>query len=373
MLKKSLYDYCQTNGRPVLLKEWDTEKNLPLTPRDVSYGSRKNIWWHCEKGHSWQAIVYTRTGGAGCPFCTGKQPWPGENDLASQYPAIAAQWNPTRNNGLTPADVTCGSHRKVWWQCGYGHEWQAIVKSRVSGTGCPVCANRTLLPGVNDLATVHPSIAAQWHPQKNGTLRPAQVMAGNHRKVWWQCENGHEWQAVISARTNSGSGCPVCAGKQILPGVNDLASGFPALAEQWAKEKNDNLSPEQISIYSNRRVWWRCALGHSYRAAVSSRTSCGSGCPYCTGRKVLAGFNDLASREPDIAGQWHPTLNGTLTPEMVTAGSHKKIWWQCPDGHVWRAAIYSRTGTKKCGCPVCAGKVRRRRRGTCADASLTSF
>lgn len=277
-------------------------KNAGLDPKNISHGSRKHVWWCCEKGHNWQAIVYTRTGGASCPFCTGKRPWPGENDLASQYPAIAAQWHPTRNNGLTPADVTCGSHRKVWWRCGHGHEWQAIVKSRISGTGCPVCANRILLPGVNDLTTVYPALAAQWHPQKNGTLRPAQVMAGNRRKVWWICKNGHEWQAAISARTNSGSGCL-----------------------------------------------------------------------YCAGRKVLAGFNDLASREPGIAGQWHPTLNGTLTPEMVTMGSHKKVWWQCPDGHVWRTAIYSRTGVKKCGCPVCAGKVRKRRHGTSADASLTSF
>ena len=62
--------------------------------------------------------------------------------------------------------------------------------------------------------------------------------------------------------------------------------------------------------------------------------------------------------EPEIAGQWHPTLNGGLTPEMVTAGSSRKVWWQCPDGHVWKAIICSRTGKQKCGCPVCAGRVK---------------
>lgn len=370
-MRKSLYDYCRTNDRPELLKEWDAEKNRPLTSSEVSYGSRKRVWWRCAKGHSWTTAVYTRTEGAGCPFCAGRRPWPDENDLASQYPAIAAQWHPTRNNGLTPADVTCGSRRKVWWRCGYGHEWQATVNSRVSGSGCPICANRILLPGVNDLATAYPALAAQWHPRKNGTLRPEQVMVGNRRKVWWICKNGHEWQASISARASNGSGCPVCAGKRILPGVNDLASACPSLAEQWDKEKNGSLFPEQVAICSNRRVWWRCELGHSYLAAVSARTAGGSGCPYCAGRKVLAGFNDLASREPGIAGQWHPTLNGTLTPEMVTAGSHKKVWWQCPDGHVWRAVIYSRTGPGKCGCPVCTGKVKRRRHETFADVSPT--
>lgn len=91
---------------------------------------------------------------------------------------------------------------------------------------------------------------------------------------------------------------------------------------------------------------------------IASRAN-GTGCPYCTNKKVLAGFNDLATVEPRIAAEWHPTLNGSLTPEMVTAGSRKKVWWECPLGHVWKAAIYSRTGKKKCGCPVCAGKARK--------------
>ena len=84
-----------------------------------------------------------------------------------------------------------------------------------------------------------------------------------------------------------------------------------------------------------------------------------SNCPYCTNRKVLAGFNDMATVEPRIAAEWHPTLNGTLTPEMVTPGSTKRVWWEGTYGHVWKAASYSRTGKKKCGCPVCAGKARK--------------
>lgn len=87
----------------------------------------------------------------------------------------------------------------------------------------------------------------------------------------------------------------------------------------------------------------------------------GSGCPYCAGRKVLPGFNDLATLEPKVAAQWHPTLNGTLTPQMVTTGTHRKVWWECDLGHVWRAAIYSRTGLKKCGCPICAGRISKKR------------
>ena len=154
---------------------------------------------------------------------------------------------------------------------------------------------------------------------------------------------------------------PVCTGKKIIPGENDLQSQYPDIAAQWDQERNGLLKPDHIAPCANRKVWWRCGLGHVYQAAVAARTMSGSGCPYCSGKRVLAGFNDLATREPELARQWHPDLNGVLTPEMVTAGSHRKVWWICPEGHVWKAVIYSRAGPRKCGCPVCAGVVRGKR------------
>ena len=111
------------------------------------------------------------------------------------------------------------------------------------------------------------------------------------------------------------------------------------IAAQWDRARNGTLTPEQVTPYSNRRVWWRCAQGHEWRAPVGGRTKAGSDCPYCTNRKVLAGFNDLATLEPDIAAQWHPTLNGAMTPDMVTLGSHQRVWWQCAEGHVWNAKM----------------------------------
>ncbi len=360
-MRETLRDFCLRTGRTELLEQWDQERNPALTPDDVTYGSRIKIWWQCSKKHKWQAAVFSCTSGSGaCPFCAGKRAYPGETDLATRYPELARQWHP-RNGSLTPDAVLPGSHMLVWWQCEKGHEWQAMVKSRVSGAGCPVCANRTVLAGENDLTVTHPVLAAQWHPKKNGSLLASQVVAGSRRKVWWQCEKGHEWQATIASRALDGAGCPVCAGKQIVPGENDLASRFPLVAAQWHPEKNGPLTPEQVSPYSNRRVWWLCPLGHAWRTAVSARTMRGSGCPYCSGKKVLAGFNDLATLEPEIAAQWHPTLNGTLTPEMVTLGSNKRVWWQCSEGHVWQALVFSRAGSQKCGCPVCAGTISKRR------------
>ena len=354
-MRESLREYCTRYDRNELLAQWHPEKNGTLTPNDLSYGSQKKVWWRCDHGHEWQSPPYTRVGrSSGCPYCTGKRVAPGL-DLRSLFPDIAAQWHPTKNGVLTPDQVTPGSHRRVWWRCDQGHEWSALVKSRVEGCGCPVCTNRIVIPGENDLRSLAPELAKQWHPSKNGALQPDQCLPGSARKVWWRCDRGHEWQAAIHSRV-AGRGCPVCTGKVIIPGENDLQSYDPALARQWMREKNGALTPEGISIYSNRRVWWQCEKGHEWQCAVSVRTTKRSGCPYCTNRKVLPGFNDLKTVEPMVAAQWHPTLNAPLEPDMVLPGSAKRVWWRCADGHEWKAVIYSRTGEQKCGCPYCGGR-----------------
>lgn len=352
-MRKTFYDYCMERGNLELLQQWDVERNG--NPQDFSYGSRRKVWWHCPKGHAWTAALYTRTSGSGCPYCAGRRVVPGETDLASQFPNLARQWQREKNLPLTPEEVSVGSHQKVWWRCGKGHEWQAIVKSRTGGADCPYCSNHTLLPGENDLGSTHPRLAAQWDAEKNTGLTPRDLTAGSRKKVWWHCAKGHQWQAMVASRTR-GAGCPVCAGKQVVPQENDLGSCFPAIAAQWHFGKNGTLTPETCSPASNRRVWWLCPQGHSYQAAVSARTVNGSGCPYCAGRKVLEGFNDLATLEPKISDEWHSSLNGSLTAAMVTVGSRRKVWWQCPLGHVWKAVVYSRTGPKRTGCPVCAGR-----------------
>ena len=161
-MRKSLYDFCLELGYPAPLEEWDEEANGPLTEK-VSYGSKRKYWWRCEKGHRWEAAVMSRTGErTGCPYCAGRLPIPGENDLATLYPELAAEWDGERNAPLAPGELLPGSHRHVWWRCKKGHSWRASVKSRVAGTGCPVCANRALAPGENDLATANPALAAEW-------------------------------------------------------------------------------------------------------------------------------------------------------------------------------------------------------------------
>jgi len=119
------------------------------------------------------------------------------------YPALAAQWHPSRNGDLSPAHLLPRSGQPVWWRCGQGHEWAAPPDRRVGGVGCPYCAGKRPTPDRN--------LAAQWHPTRNGTLRPDDVTPRAGTRVWWHCEHGHEWQARLSSRTRGATGCPQCA------------------------------------------------------------------------------------------------------------------------------------------------------------------
>ena len=161
-MRQSFFDYCRQYHKETLLREWDTVHNLPLTPQTVTYGSHKSAWWRCENGHEWKAAIYTRSAGARCPYCTGRKVMVGFNDLATQSPELARQWDYEKNVPLVPADVSAGSHRPVWWRCEKGHSWRASIHSRSSGCGCPICAGRQILVGENDLATVDPELAQEW-------------------------------------------------------------------------------------------------------------------------------------------------------------------------------------------------------------------
>ena len=141
------------------MDEWDVERNAPLRPDSVSYGSKKKVWWRCEKGHEWEAAVYARTGGGtGCPVCAGRMPVRGKTDLATLYPALAAQWHPLLNGMLTAGQVRPESDKRVWWVCENGHRWRESIRSRVGGRGCPACrAERTRRRGTRSRAVDTPA------------------------------------------------------------------------------------------------------------------------------------------------------------------------------------------------------------------------
>lgn len=262
-----------------------------------------------------------------------------------------------RNNELNfdPQILTTGSHKKDWWKCHKGHEWQATIKDRNHGNGCPYCSGRYDVIGENDLQTVNPTLAKEWNYEKNGNFKPEHFMPNSGKKVWWKCSKGHERLAIIESR-NTGSGCPYCAGKKVLKGYNDLQTINPTLAKEWNYERNNRLTPSDVTPNSDKKVWWKCSKGHEWQASIADRNQ-GRGCPYCAGKKVFSGYNDLATTNPELALEWHPNRNEPLSPTMVVSGSHKKVWWKCSKGHEWQATIDNRNRGNRC--PVCEKEKRK--------------
>ena len=466
-----------------LMAEWKWEKNTELSfdPNLLTVGSGKKVWWKCSKGHEWQATIDRRSQGKGCPYCSGRNAIKGKNDLQTVNPALAKEWNYDKNNGLTPTDVLPSSNKKVWWKCGKGHEWQAMIRSRSDGRGCPYCSGRHAVSGINDLQTVNPALATEWNYERNSGLMPMDVLPNSNKKVWWKCSKGHEWQSTVANR-NNGNGCPYCLGRYAVKGENDLQTVNPALAKEWNYEKNDDLKPEEFTANSNKDVWWKCSKGHVWHASIANRSK-GNGCPVCNSerktsfpeyalayylkrsgldvvhsyrakgyeldiyipslkiaieydgyywhknrmrkdieknykckkdgiklyrlREGLPPLNDssidyivqenqknlskvleavlseiigdcisvdmetdavaienlrvLTEKEnslffsnPETTGEWHYEKNGVLKPEHFTPNSHRKVWWKCQIGHEWQASIANRN--KGRGCPYCSGK-----------------
>jgi hypothetical protein len=336
-----------------LARQWHPTKNV-RSAREVHAGAPRRHWWKCSKGpdHEWlESPAQRRSKGLGCPFCSGRRV-SSTNALSKVDRKLAAEWHPTKNGKLTPRQLTAGSAKRVWWRCSVdrSHEWCASPALR---RGCPFCAGR-YTARADSLLMLHPRLAKEWHPTRNGKLRADQVRPGSEREVWWKCSGGpdHEWYCSVKWRVRRGFGCPFCANRR-LSVTNSLLALHPKLAREWHEKRNGRLRPGDVRPTELRRVWWKCPKGleHVWQATIRNRAYSGTGCPYCSGRRPSAA-SSLAGRHPRIAAQWHPKLNGSRQPTEVPCHSKDSVWWRCHRGHAWQAQIKTRAYGNG-GCPVC--------------------
>ena len=385
MQKKDFVSLAE--ARPDLAAEWNYEKNGNLRPEDVTCKSGKKVWWklpydvpmdykveklrgkHFE--FEWEATISGRSRGDNCPYLSGRAAaWEGFNDLQTVKPELAKQWHPTKNGKFPYDDHKTGKH--------FDFEWKNTVKNRNKNLNCPYLTGYAVWEGFNDLQTVNPEFAKQWHPTRNGNLKPNQVVYGSNKKVWWLLpyddpKTGKhfdfEWKASIDSRIRNNIGCPYLSNRAVWKGFNDLQTTNAELAKQWHPIKNGNLKPNQITSGSNKKIWWLLLYDDSktgkhfdfeWKASIDSRMS-GKYCPFLSGQAVWPGFNDLETVNPELAKQWHPTKNGNLKPNQVTYGSKKKVWWLFPYDDIrtgkhydfeWTAEIKCRN--KNSNCPFIA-------------------
>jgi hypothetical protein len=191
-----------------------------------------------------------------------------------------------------------------------------------------------------------------WDYEKNKDLDLDKLTLGSSKIAWWKCDKGHSYDAKIKRKNYEKIICPICSNHRVLKGYNDLATTNPELLKEWDFTKN-TISPYEITAGAEKMIWWICPKEHSYQSYAFNRKR-GVGCPICDGKKVLIGYNDLATTNPKIAKEWDYEKNGDLKPTDITEGSTTNVWWICENGHSYD----SRAKDRKHGlnCPYCSNK-----------------
>ena len=302
------------------------------------------------------------------PVAAGAPAPPGTSRASDRSPCCAPTWRPSCTRAATARSTLRASAQAPSDGCGgaaasCGHEWRTTVRGRSSdGYGCPECARRRRaaqrrVPLERSLAVLHPDLAAELHPTRNGELDPYQVAPMSRRSVWWRCGScGHEWRTLLSTRVR-GSGCPECRrlasiGRRIrVARERSLAALRPDLAAELHPTRNGDLDAFAVARWSVQPVWWRCgSCGHEWRVTPQKR----AGCPRCSARRPVARERSLAILRPDLAAELHPTRNGDLDPHQIGASADRSVSWQCRYcGREWQARVAGRLHSPG-GCASCA-------------------
>ena len=220
------------------------------------------------------------------------------------------------------------------------------------------------------LAETHPDIAGQWHPTKNGDLRPCDVKAGSHKKVWWlcpkTCEYGcpHEWEAVVKSRSLTGNRCPYCASThKSICFHQSLAFLRPDILKLWC---DDNVvNPCTITPFSHKHVNFLCFECRSIRKNIEIKSVCLGGSIRCNECGIKKQSNSrsmpqlkesLEHKLPILAQQLHHPLSNNVYPGSKIYGTWNCLH-ECPHCHVqhqWFQLIEKRGCRGQC-CSICYG------------------
>lgn len=357
--KRASPDTSLAATHALLCSEWDFEKNGDVTPEDVLAGSGVKRFWICAAmGHSYDLSPNARTtSGVGCGYCANLRV-DETNSLRATHPDIASEVNEALSGGRTADNVVAGSEYTMTFTCALGHDWETTPANRTRGSQCLVCTHQVVHPSTC-LATVAPDVAAMWHETLNGDLTPWDVFPGSSDKAWWKCPNGCDYDGVIAKRVE-GVGCRYCSNRAVNE-KNCMRATRPDLTAEFHPWKNGERTPDNIVAGIRDKLWWLCIPhGHDWEVSGDNRVRQGTGCPYCSNKRVWVGFNDMATTRPDMAAEFSRSRNGDLTPQDVVAGTGKRIWWECQTcGHEWPSTGDSRANSKR-GCKECARQKRSR-------------
>ena len=355
-------DLATTN--PELLEQWDYKKNV-LPPEEITHGSHDIVWWKCPVGHSYQQSINRKaTRHSGCPVCSGHLTVPGVNDFATIYPEMAKEWHPIKNGDLLPSEISKKNGRKIWWQCKYGHEWQATPHDRTTdNTGCPICSSRRL--------TSFPEQAIFYYIKKlypdavnrfRGIFENGMELDIYVPSIRFAVEfDGSAWHGTEDVHRREKKKYEICKENKIT-----LFRVKEHIGKEWKdvadaiyyihkRKNNQELQPviQAIidSIDRESNMWTR-----NNPSSIHSSVTVDLERDANEIREYLTSIpNSLIELRPDLVKEWDYEKNGNLKPEMFGINSNDRVWWRCSTcGHEWKTTIIHRGGKRNSGCPECA-------------------
>ncbi|WP_439564940.1 zinc-ribbon domain-containing protein [Microcella sp.] len=298
----------------------------------------------CGNGHLLLTAANRRRFGA-CQTC-GHGVRPGINDIYTLAPRLVSEWDAEANGGAMPENFAAGSSEKRWWRCAHGHPFAATPSNRhINKSRCPVCMNRLIVAGVNDLMTTHPEIAGEI----DDDFAPALLSKASDHITSFRCPSGHRYQRRIVDRV-AGKGCLTCTEDGLRASKQSIVDTHPEVANEWHPWRNHQRKPEHFSFGSRETAWWLCPRGHAFESRIERRTRANYRCGMCSKREFAPGVNDLATTDPELVLEWHPHKNSASASELMSID--KLFWWKCiASGHEYEQTVDHRR--KSMGCPQC--------------------
>jgi hypothetical protein len=397
---------------PNAVDSWDGDKNI-VDIKGLSFGCHNDVWWKCQRGHSFRRSVKRFVDSKGvCPECSKRGRISLREiriycELKTFFDDVILDYSfggHLRVDMYIPSIRTVVEYDGCYWH--KDREKKDVEKTeRLKDRGVRVirvretpllplmeddvvCDFRNLLDAcrnvvrkvggsidgyesflggdiyertvsriysgivLNNLHDRFPILCEEWDYSKN-LFGPKSVSYASGRTVSWKCSRGHSWRTAVCNRSLRGSGCPKCSNNQVTKS-NNLAVSYPEIAAEWDHERN-KVSPADVSWSQPVEAWWICAkCACSWKQQIISRIRYRNrkfhGCPECKRRKEL-GVRSFKIEHPEIAAEWDYDKN-IDKPENVFSSENIMIWWRCEKGHSWKGHLGMRV-KRRSGCPYC--------------------
>ena len=355
---------------PRVAKEWNFKRNPGLTPSQIAPNSNKKVWWLCRKNHEWQAIVANRNRGKDCPNCNNKQTSLAELRVLAEIQTIFPNAEHRGKFDGIECDILLRKQGlAIEVDGGYWHKGKESADRDKTARLRKLGIKLIRLRG-KGLKKLSPSDILFREVGGLEALTLSALFVSISKEIALSATSKKTLTTYVRQnRFKNDTGFRKLLNRipRPFPG-RSLREVNPAVSRQWHKKKNGKLTAQDVYPNSSRSIWWQCNKNHEWEAKLIDRNH-GNGCPYCSGKRVN-GENCLASKNPSLAREWHPTKNAALTPKTVTPNSNKHAWWRCNSGHDWEATVANRNQGK--GCPHCAGRGHLRPEKTSANQAIAA-